>query len=371
MPKSKASTVCTFMNMNQISMNARDCLESIAALRELEAKHYVPTGYPYLAAPPQEHEGRERDAGEILSTMSHHRARLVQWCFKIVDHFDLPRYLVEWAMNFSDRFCGHSPDVCTDVSTLQAIVGGALHLTIKLDAGQAEKSTTRRGDGHLAAMGALPELIGQRRTSSHQVADGKQELEDFVVRLESLLMRVLGFHLHPILTETYILEFMKLSPLSGVDSLGANRTGLDMNKIVSIAVAIAEAAVTEVSLCTAPRSQIALAAILNALLSTSSSSAPSTAVLVSERGAEGSVRNMLHSFMVSTLCSTSKDELEALKDKLMEVFQQTEADSPRRDCLRHQQPHSNVEHEGQTLVQCAVSPVSVVTSTTVHDEDFN
>jgi hypothetical protein len=272
--------------VNDVSLDARDRLESIAAMRDLEEKFYqVPPSpcspcFGDVVHQPQEpcstSMSMEQDQAELFE---HQRALLVKWGFNVVQHFGLPRYLVEWTMNLSDRFCHKNLSVYQDTSAWKAVVAAALHLAIKLDRGEydrrvrIESSGTgaviiQEQGGHTAAMRAIPALIAHERrdsSSSQQRPDSQDSSSrDLVARLEHFMLRYLGFHLHPQLSETYLSEYMQLLPLSGVDLSVSDKAML-----LSRAVAIAEAAVLDCSLCCVPRSLIAQAALLNALKSIS------------------------------------------------------------------------------------------------------
>jgi hypothetical protein len=260
---STETMVCINANIHDVSFNARDCMEIISGLKEREARFYgVPSSDLCGGSVSESEHGREHGHGQDTCSLKQAQAQerrtlLVHWCYKVVDHFGLDRSVVAWAMNLMDRFCERNPSAIKDPKLLKLICAASLRLAIKLDHGKIGwEDIQDETNCHMAAMRALPVLL----VSQGQPKQQQQELVKsmaLIVQWEEMLLRQLGFHVHPTVPAAFLEEYLDFIPLSGLH--------LDCRSIKSLTCFMTELAAAEPLLISVPASQVALAALLNAL----------------------------------------------------------------------------------------------------------
>jgi hypothetical protein len=173
---------------NELSFAARDTLETLAAMKQNELR-YMPRDI-FLQGQYQ------NEAATVLEAIDKYEKRRhisCEWCYKVVDHFHLPRNIVARTMNFVDRFLGiYAQELLLTMNTPKSdIAAGAsrpydnlklftttsLFLALKLYQGNREGIS---GHSNLALM--LPQL-----------SNGEYTTED-VSKYEMTLLKTLGFN---------------------------------------------------------------------------------------------------------------------------------------------------------------------------------
>jgi hypothetical protein len=162
------------------------------------------------------------------------REKIAEWCFRVVDFFNLDRETVYYAMNYIDRFISaHFVDRHTFklVSTTALMLAIKLHQPNKVDLSSVVKNLSRR----------------------------QFEKED-VVRMEHIMLRSLAWKLHPPTPPNYVLRMMALNPFTS-----KRLKEFDADGVKHLAIFFVELATIDYFFVTKKQSMVALAAIVNAM----------------------------------------------------------------------------------------------------------
>jgi len=165
-------------------------LEKLAVLRHLEKEVYAIPDYlahhrAAAAAPyPPQPQQHPRLVDEFC------REQICEWCYRVVDYFDISREVVAIALSFLDRFLA----ACScDRRTYKLAATTALFLAVKVH-DEAHK--------RINFLSVLANL-----------SRGEFE-ERHVTEMERLMLRALGFRVHPPTTVAFINHIMLLPPFS-------------------------------------------------------------------------------------------------------------------------------------------------------------
>jgi len=238
--------------MNEISIAVHDAMASLEAMKEREKRYQV---HDYLSS----YEGAntieignfqtssELDKNEEKPVDLEYREILSNWCFRVIDHFTLPRHVAATAMNFVDRFC--CKHHCNR-EVYRLVATTSLYLALKLEEGEKVNWKDGYSQSHVTMTDIFPCL------ANDQVPLRR------IIRFETLLLRSLAFHVHPPLPAYYIQEYLTLLSMIGIQEYC---TKIMRRKLESKANYFAELASMDYSCVTISPSLIALASILNAL----------------------------------------------------------------------------------------------------------
>lgn len=172
--------------------------------------------------------GTQRDRSVINELW---REKICQWCYQVVDHFDLDREVVSVALNYIDRFVATRT---VNRRIFQLATMTALWIAIKLFE-----------PGNNLRMSQLTNLSSGYFMAEH------------VVAMEKSMLQSLKWHVNPPTPFTFCRELMRL-----VSSEITPRVRHDVNELARF---LAELSVCDYWFVTRKRSSIALAAIVNSL----------------------------------------------------------------------------------------------------------
>lgn len=163
------------------------------------------------------------------------REQIVEWSFRVVDYFRIDREVVAVSLSILDRFLA----TCQcDRSTFKLAATTTLHLAVKL-----------LHPCKLADLGILSDL-----------SRGEFDMHD-VAEMESHILQGLKWNLHPPTPNAFSTLFLDCIVLD--ESI--NMTGADMDDLHDISSFFTELAVCDYYFVRVSPSEIALAAIINAL----------------------------------------------------------------------------------------------------------
>ncbi|KAL3762070.1 hypothetical protein ACHAW5_002583 [Stephanodiscus triporus] len=217
--------------------------QRLKGMRNQEASHYVVPDY--LAAEWQQRLRKATDAAcpqnnisAIAWASDDHESqinklwceKICEWCYQVVDHFDLNREVVSVAMSYRDRYLA-THTINRRIFQLAAMT--ALHLAIKL---------------HEQGKLSMSSFIDLSRGYF---------MEEHIVTMDEVMLQSLGWHVHPPTPLAFCRDFMRL--VSGEIEPGARR---DISELARF--------MTELSVCsywfsTKRPSSIALAAVISAI----------------------------------------------------------------------------------------------------------
>lgn len=162
------------------------------------------------------------------------REKIVEWCFRVVDFFNLDRETVSYAMSYLDRFMAVH---FVDRYTYKLASTTALLLAIKL---------------HQPNKVKLNSVV-------QDLSRGQFNEED-VVRMELIMLRSLAWKLHPPTPANYVLRMIAMNPFSS-----RRIQEFDVESVQHLAVFFVELSSWDYFFVTQKQSMIALAAIVNAM----------------------------------------------------------------------------------------------------------
>lgn len=176
-----------------------------------------------------------REVGE-----SHRREIMCDWCFRVVDYFDMGRDVVASTMSLVDRFLSQPTSTLARAARkhshkYQLIVMASLHLAVKLT------------ETNALCANVLAQLSG----GMHQPID--------ITNMETIILHQLGWRVHGPTPWTFAQYFLALIPSSESASLMLD------DSLEEFARCQTELAVARCSLATVSPSIIALAAVSNAM----------------------------------------------------------------------------------------------------------
>jgi hypothetical protein len=158
------------------------------------------------------------------------RAKICQWSYNVVDHFDLPRELVAISLNLFDRFLATRGNRCSGNMALLASLT-TLHIAIKIHAEKRVKIST------LASL-----------------SRGQFE-EQHIEEMEWQVLSALGWKLHPPTLFAFISHFLLLLPNEAHQSV--------RKELFETSIYMAELSVCDSFFVKLNASAVAFAAILN------------------------------------------------------------------------------------------------------------
>jgi hypothetical protein len=314
-------------------------VEKIAVLRFLEKDAYaIPD---YLA------QYRNRNMADLnvqpRFVDEFCREQICEWCYRVVDYFEINREVVDIALSFLDRFLA----ACAcNRRTYKLAATTALFLAVKLH-DEAHK--------RLNFLSVLANL-----------SRGEFE-ERHITDMERLLLRALGFRVHPPTTVAFINHFMLLPPFSIAETHAAADSTvaiiededvyelrlprLASRQIFDMACFYSELAVLDYSFVTNSPSVVALAAILEAMDRTN---VPSKAYRV--------FCDVMDSVLTEGIPA---DELIHVQTRLRRCYERAYGSPADVASAAHQHGASVVELIGSfdAAASAAVSPVSVIPPT--------
>ena len=162
------------------------------------------------------------------------RENIVEWCFRVIDFFNLDRETVSFAMSYIDRFMAVH---FVDRYTYKLAATTALLLAIKL---------------HQPNKVNLNSVV-------EDLSRGQFGEED-VVGMELIMLRSLSWKLHPPTPVNYVLRMIALNPSSS-----KSIQEFDIEGVKHLAVFFVELSSWDYFFVTQKQSMIALAAIMNAM----------------------------------------------------------------------------------------------------------
>jgi hypothetical protein len=241
------------------------------------------------------------------------REQIVEWSFRVVDYFRIDREVVALSLSFLDRFLA----TCRcDRTSFKLAATTTLHLAVKL-----------LYPCKLADLGILSDL-----------SRGEFHMKD-VCEMESHILRALHWHLHPPTAVAFSSIFLDYFFASRVVHL----SGTDLDDIYDVSSFFCELSVCEYFFVSMPASQVAIAAILNAL----------EGMFGPQNSLAGEIICAARELRMSTLdCSGARN-------RLWELYERSE------ECALHNEKHEVVEdhawHSGIFVKKASsnMSPVSV------------
>jgi hypothetical protein len=177
-------------DLNELSYKMDGILSSLQAMQHRETKYQ----------PAQNYLAQEAEVVYLSNKVEvEYRDILCKWCFRVVDHFRKPRHVVASAVNFVDRFVCGKPTDC-DRNTYRLVATTSLYLALKLEEGQRSNGPDTRA---LLYRDILPHLTNGKITLKH------------ILRMEIVLLRTLGFYVHPTVPTTFAKEYIEMLPSLG------------------------------------------------------------------------------------------------------------------------------------------------------------
>ena len=158
------------------------------------------------------------------------REKICEWCYRVVDHFDYNREVVNVAMSYLDRYLAQ----CTVNRRIYQLVGvTSLYLATKLFEGN-----------HLH----LPSLVGISRGYFHA---------EHILAMEETMLHALSWHLHPPTSRAFCWEMMRL--------VSPDISSRIRHDVGNLAIFLTELSVCDFYFVTRKPSSIAIASIINAI----------------------------------------------------------------------------------------------------------
>jgi hypothetical protein len=175
-----------------------------------------------------------------------HRQQLCSWCYRVVDHFDLPRQVVAYAMSYFDTFLYRVFSAVRKATApqLKLVMTSSLHLACKLHLngqGQAED-----------LLKVLPFLTQDAYSKNH------------ILKMEMEILRTLTFKVHPPIAARFIEEFVVVISHSKDACLSLSSSSA-LENLKSCSHFLAELAVASPALTRERQSMVAAAAVITAL----------------------------------------------------------------------------------------------------------
>ncbi len=178
-----------------------------------------------------------RDGEKELSFYVHGtwREQICLWSYRVVDHFDIPREIVEISLNLFDRFMASRGNRCNSNLALLASLT-TLHLAIKIHS--ADKRIK---------ISTMANLSRGQFSARH------------IETMEWQILKAVGWKLHPPTVFAFISYFLRLLPSS------EEADGLVRKDLFELSVYMAELSVCDSFFIHSTASTVAFAAVLNAM----------------------------------------------------------------------------------------------------------
>lgn len=191
------------------------------------------------------------------------RRKIVQWCFKVVDHFRLDREVVSCALNLFDRYLAVKPlslslgDSCPCPSCQRSIDSRYFQLTAMTCLYLSMKAYSDNGDEALLANRKL------RLVSFVELSRGQFCAED-ITEMETAILRDLKWKVHPPTPMTAVSYLLRLMPSqTEVPAVARKRYQLVLHVLHELARYLTELSVCLGAVCSEhSASEVAYAAIL-------------------------------------------------------------------------------------------------------------
>jgi hypothetical protein len=243
-----------------------DMVDKLRAMQQKELKHYLPNhnANPYQRIPPHfthyrnasiyNHNYRHIHSYSRSQSYNHNynggkskvvdescRSKICEWCYRIVDFFNINREAVYYAMSYLDRFLlmQHQVQNYIDRRTYKLAATTCLLLSLKI---------------HHPKKVELNKVV-------KDLSRGQFDHED-VARMELTLLPSLSWRLHPSTAASYVKILMELNPFSSSSS-GIREFDADGTR--TLAMFFVELSVYDYHFVTQRQSTVALAAIMNAM----------------------------------------------------------------------------------------------------------
>jgi Cyclin, N-terminal domain len=213
------------VDLGNVLISMESTIERIQALKGQETRYSC---HDYCAI---------HDCPNAIKSLKDDRKLMVQWCYKILDFFQLHRETAAIAMSYVDRFLFAEPEYLQDTDKYQLICVVALYVAVKV-----HELQTLTPDAFVE--------IGRGQFSS-----------DDILQLESKLLSVLTWQVNPPTALAFVRLFLDLIPSLALDP-GIKKT------VYMLARAQAETATCDYSLVSVAPSKIAFVVVQNALEAT-------------------------------------------------------------------------------------------------------
>ena len=243
------------------------------------------------------------------------RKKMIDWKFRVVDHYGISRETVAASTNLMDRFASQCP---CDRMGFKLAAMTSLYMAAKI---------------HDHAQLPLSKLV--------ELSRGEFYASD-VVEMESLILKTLSWRVNPVTVHSFIQSLVRLVPVSNPTVVAA---------VYDRAIFFAELCLFDYSYVTRSRSTIAVAAVLNALEGIGEG--------LTTQDAE---QAFMETLQVNTCVDLSWSELERLREDLWYVYSMSA--QYQEDDMQMFPSQMSTEYEKQhpTVVEhnVAYSPVSVL-----------
>lgn len=231
--------------------DVEDAVERIKTMLQQEQVYF--SSWSHVS---QHHQTSEENEGPAHMRRAC-REIVTEWCSRIIAHLDIPPgELISTTMFFVDKFFDKSKSTASDRSSeedvafetraVKLVTATSLLLAIKLNFASEKEQKANR------LMKVLPSLL-EGEFSPRQI-----------VSMEMLILRMLGFRVNPPMVASFVHEYMILLKAQfAVGSVSIHNHML--LESYSLAIKLAELAVRNFILATAPPSAVAQAAVLVAI----------------------------------------------------------------------------------------------------------
>ena len=222
----------TMIAFQQPSYKRMFMIDQLQCMRNQELRSYACPDYMKEGSQSTSTMASQKSAKKSVDESC--REKIAEWCFRVVDFFNLDRETVYYAMNYIDRFISvHFVNRYTFklVSTTALLLAIKIHQPNKVNLSSVVKDLSR----------------------------GQFEKED-VVRMEHIMLRSLEWRIHPPTPANYVLRMMALNPFTS-----RSIQEFDADGVKHLAIFFVELSTMDYFFVTQKQSMIALAAIVNAM----------------------------------------------------------------------------------------------------------
>ena len=247
------------------------CQEQLAALLRTEAS-YLPESFRCL----KHNESAESAEGPPLEDW---RSKIVQWSFRVIDHFQLDREVVTIGMSLFDRFLAHlngnqtslgySPDctcsICTGEltsKTYQLAAMTCMYTAMKCNSSTDADVKNLQSQGEIRNEDVYARRKVFKLKAFVELSRG-QFTEHDVTRMELLVLHALEWKVHPPTAMTFVNHMMTFLPTQDITGPHVGCSYYLIKHVMrELSRYLTELAVCLGQLSTARPSQVALAALL-------------------------------------------------------------------------------------------------------------
>ena len=254
--------------------------ESLFAIKAMliREEQYIPQDY--LSSALQETE-----------VNAERRSLLIEWCFRVVDHFGLCRNIVAYTMNYVDRFCSRYT-ASIDHSAYKLVTTTALYVSLKLHLGgtpcvKRKMYQNMQDQDKTISWNTMAKVLPY-------LTNGEFTL-DHLSRFEIILLQSLGFLLNPPLPFSYLEHYIMLFRPHLQDYVNPVNIQTFLSRCLIVANSQVDLATSDSSILSTRPSLVALASLLNAM-------------------DHVSTQNFNHPLWSSTVCQPSEKLIKCLSD---------------------------------------------------------